>query len=182
MQYGFRRAAMVLPLVAAPFLLTACGVSQSDYDALKTQNQQLQQEVAANKAEITRLQGAIAYTVNSDLLFPSGGWQLSDRGKQIIANLAKKLAPSQQNHVYVSGYTDNEPIGSGLKAQGITSNQVLSEKRADNVMQFIISQGVKPDMISAKGYGEADPVASNNTAAGRAQNRRVVLSLQPPAM
>lgn len=166
--------------LAAPLLLAGCGVSQSDYDALKAQNQQLEQQLAANKAEITRLQGAIQYTVNSDLLFPSGGWQMSDRGKQIIANLARKLAPSQQNHVYVSGYTDNEPIGPGLKAKGVTSNQVLSEKRADNVMQFIISQGVKPDLISAHGFGEADPVASNSTAAGRAQNRRVTLSLTPP--
>ncbi|HTU56453.1 MAG TPA: OmpA family protein, partial [Acetobacteraceae bacterium] len=152
------RGIMLLPLVA-PLALAACGVSQSDYDALKTQNQQLQQQVASDKAEITRLQGAIAYTVNSDLLFPSGGWQLSDRGKQIIARLAEKLAPSQQNHLYVSGYTDNEPVGTALRQQGITSNQILSEKRADNVMQYIVSQGVNPSLISAHGYGDADPVA-----------------------
>jgi chemotaxis protein MotB len=171
---------MLLPLVA-PLALAACGVSQSDYNALQTQNQQLQQQVAADKAEITRLQGAIAYTVNSDLLFPSGGWQLSDRGKEIISRLAQKLAPSQQNHLYVSGYTDNVPVGSDLQRQGVTSNQILSQKRAENVMQYLVSQGVKPDLISAHGYGEADPVAANNTPAGRAQNRRVVLSLAPPA-
>ncbi len=180
MTYGLKRGAMVLSLMA-PFALAACGVSQSDYDALKTQNQQLQQQVAAQQAEIQRLQGAIAYTVNSDLLFPSGGWQLSDRGKQIIANLAKKLAP-QQNHIYVSGYTDNVPVGPGLMAQGITSNQILSQKRADTVMQYIVSQGGNPNMLSAHGFGDADPVASNDTEQGRAQNRRVVLSLSPPAM
>lgn len=171
---------MLLPLIA-PLALAACGVSQSDYNALQTQNQQLQQQVAADKAEIMRLQGAIAYTVNSDLLFPSGGWQLSDRGKEIISRLAQKLAPSQQNHLYVSGYTDNVPVGPGLQQQGVTSNQILSQKRAENVMQYLVSQGVKPDLISAHGYGDADPVASNNTPAGRAQNRRVVLSLAPPA-
>lgn len=180
MRYGLTRGAMLLPLVA-PLALAACGVSQSDYNALQTQNQQLQQQVAADKAEITRLQGAIAYTVNSDLLFPSGGWQLSDRGKEIISRLAQKLAPSQQNHLYVSGYTDNVPVGSDLQRQGVTSNQILSQKRAENVMQYLVSQGVKPDLISAHGYGEADPVAANNTPAGRAQNRRVVLSLAPPA-
>lgn len=171
---------MLLPLIA-PLALAACGVSQSDYNALQTQNQQLQQQVAADKAEIMRLQGAIVYTVNSDLLFPSGGWQLSDRGKEIISRLAQKLAPSQQNHLYVSGYTDNVPVGPGLQQQGVTSNQILSQKRAENVMQYLVSQGVKPDLISAHGYGDADPVASNNTPAGRAQNRRVVLSLAPPA-
>jgi chemotaxis protein MotB len=99
------------------------------------------------------------------------------QGQQIIANLAKKLAPTQQNHLMVSGYTDNAPIGEGLRRQGVTSNQELSQKRADAVMQYLISQGVKPDLVSAKGFGEADPVASNNTAQGRAQNRRVELSL-----
>jgi outer membrane protein OmpA-like peptidoglycan-associated protein len=44
-------------------------------------------------------------------------------------------------------------------------------------MQFLVSQGVKPELIEAKGFGEADPVASNRTASGQAQNRRVELSL-----
>jgi chemotaxis protein MotB len=54
---------------------------------------------------------------------------------------------------------------------------VLSQKRAEAVMQYLITQGVKPDMISAQGRGEADPIASNKTAEGRAQNRRVELTL-----
>ena len=54
---------------------------------------------------------------------------------------------------------------------------MLSEKRADSVMHYLISQGVKEDMISAKGYGEQDQVASNDTAQGRAQNRRVEITL-----
>jgi chemotaxis protein MotB len=64
-----------------------------------------------------------------------------------------------------------------LQRQGITSNEVLSQKRAEAVMQYLISQGVKPDMISARGFGEADPVAPNDTAQGRAMNRRVELTL-----
>ena len=134
-------------------------------------------QVAADKTQICRLQGAIKYTVNSDLLFRPGSWEMSEQGKQIIANMAPKLAPTQQNHILVSGYTDNAPIGRALERQGITSNEILSQKRADSVMAFLISQGVKPDLISAKGFGDADPVASNDTAQGRAQNRRVELSL-----
>jgi chemotaxis protein MotB len=182
MTYKFKHRFPLLPLVA-PILLSAC-VSQSAYDQLQAQNQQLQQQnsalqqqVAADKAQICRLQGAIKYTVNSDLLFPSGGWQMSDRGKQIIANMAAKLAPTQQNKVLVSGYTDNQPVGPALQREGITSNQILSQKRAENVMEFIVSQGLNPGLISAQGFGDADPVASNSTAQGRAQNRRVVLSV-----
>lgn len=171
--------AAALISVAIPLLLSACGVPQSDYDALKTQNQQLTAQLAAANAQVARLQGAIKYTVNSDLLFPSGGWQMSDRGKEVIARLARKLAPTQANHLLVNGYTDNVPIGPALMQQGITSNQVLSQKRAENVVQFLISQGVNANLVSAHGYGQSDPVASNATAEGRAKNRRVVLELAP---
>jgi chemotaxis protein MotB len=177
-----RTAAAALTLLAT-LLLSAC-VSQSKYDELQAQAQQLQQQntqlstqVAADRAQITRLQGAIKYTVNSDLLFPPGGWEMSGDGKQIIAKLASQLAPTQQNHIVVNGYTDDAPIGRELQRKGITSNQILSQKRAENVMQFMISQGVNPELVSALGFGEANPIAPNNTTQGRAQNRRVELTL-----
>ena len=164
-------------------VLTGC-VWRSDYDKLQSQNEQLQaqnqqlhQQVAASQQEVSRLQGAIKYTVNSDLLFAPGSWQMRPQGQRVIANLAKKLAPTQQNHLTVSGYTDNAPIGEALQREGVTSNQELSQKRADAVMQYLISQGVKPDLVSAQGFGDASPVASNDTAQGRTQNRRVELSL-----
>ncbi len=161
----------------SPLVLTGCVVWKSDYDAVQAQNQQLQQQVAADQAQINRLVGAIKYTVNSDLLFPSGGWQMTQEGQSVIARLASQLAPTQKNKLVVNGYTDNAPIGPALQRQGVTSNQVLSQKRAENVMQFLISQGVKPDLVSAQGFGETNPVASNSTPAGRAQNRRVELTL-----
>jgi chemotaxis protein MotB len=182
MAYGLKRGVLMLSIIAS-VLLSAC-VSQSTYDALQAQYQQAQQQnaalsaqVAADKAQICRLQGAIRYTVNSDLLFRPGGWEMSDRGKQIIAGFAAKLAPTQQNKLLVSGYTDNAPIGPALQRQGISSNEILSQKRAENVMEYLVSQGVKPDLVSAQGFGDSNPVASNDTAQGRAQNRRVELSL-----
>jgi chemotaxis protein MotB len=175
MKHGLQRGVMLLPLMA-PVLLAAC-VSQSSYDALQAQNSALQQQVAADQAHIARLQGAIKYTVNSDLLFPSGSWQMSADGKDIIAKMAKVLAAGQQDKLVVNGYTDNAPVGPGLVRQGVTSNEVLSQKRADAVMQYLITQGVKPDMVSAKGYGAAQPIAPNTTPQGRAQNRRVEITL-----
>ena len=77
----------------------------------------------------------------------------------------------------MTGYTDNAPIGPDLQRQGVTSNQVLSQKRADAVMQYLISQGLNPNFVAARGLGDADPVASNDTAQGRARNRRVELTL-----
>jgi chemotaxis protein MotB len=164
-------------------MLAGC-VSRSDYDALQTENQRLRQQVASQSAELAdarqqvgRLQGAIEYTVNSDLLFRPGSWEMNERGKEIIADLAKKLAPTQQNKLMVSGYTDDAPIGPALQRQGIASNQELSQKRADTVRQFLVTQGARPDLVAAQGFGEANPVTPNDTAKGRAQNRRVVLSV-----
>jgi chemotaxis protein MotB len=164
----------------AMLLLAGC-VSQQKYDTLDTEYQQLNQtmsaEVAANQMQITRLQNAIKVTVNNELLFPSGDWQMSAQAQQTIGKIVPILAPKQQTKIQVNGYTDNVPIGPELMRQGITSNQVLSQKRADNVMQFMISQGVNPSMVSAQGFGDADPVASNDTPEGRAKNRRVELTL-----
>jgi chemotaxis protein MotB len=137
----------------------------------------MQKELAADKVQVTRLQAAIKYTVNSDLLFQSGSWQMSTQGQQIIAKLAPRLAPFQQSKIVVHGYTDNAPVGPALQRQGIPSNEVLSHKRAEAVMQYLISQGVKPDLISARGFGAAAPIAPNGTAQGRAQNRRVEVTL-----
>jgi len=175
MTYRLKGSALLLPL-AAPLLLAAC-VSQSQYDAVVAQNQQLQQQLTATQAHVTRLQGAIKYTVNSDLLFPSGSWQITADGKDIIAKMAKTLAAGQQDKLMVNGYTDNVPVSPALQRQGITSNEMLSQKRAEAVMQYMISQGVKPNLVAAKGYGDADPVATNNTPQGRAQNRRVEITL-----
>jgi chemotaxis protein MotB len=170
-----KRCLIVGSLLSA-VALAGC-VSRSDYDALQAKNQELQQQVETQAAQISRLQGAIKYTVNSDLLFKPGGWEISTQGQQVIGRLAAKLAPEQQNKILVNGYTDNAPIGRELRRQGINSNQELSQKRAETVMQYLISQGVKPDLVSAHGFGDADPVASNDTPQGRAQNRRVDLTL-----
>jgi len=165
---------------ACMLALTGC-VSQQKYDALQSRYDQLNQtmstEINAKEMHIERLQNAIKVTVNDELLFPSGEWQMPASAQQTIAKMAPILAPMQQTRIVVNGYTDNVPIGPGLMRQGITSNLILSQKRADNVMQFMIAQGVNPSLISAQGFGDADPVASNDTPEGRAQNRRVELTL-----
>jgi chemotaxis protein MotB len=154
-------------------LLVAC-VSLSTYDQLR---QRLSNEIAQDQVHITRLQGAIKVTVNSELLFPSGGSQMPPAAAQTIAKMAPVLAPMQTAQITVIGYTDDVPIGPELRQQGIASNQQLSLMRAQTVMQYLISQGVNPALLTAQGMGDADPVASNATPQGRAQNRRVELTL-----
>jgi chemotaxis protein MotB len=169
------------------FVLAGCvsqqkyEAQQQKYDALQARYDQLNQtmssEIGAKQMHIERLQNAVKVTVNDQLLFPSGDWQMPATAQQTIAKMVPILAPMQQTKIIVNGYTDNVPIGAGLKRQGISTNLVLSQKRADNVMQFMIAQGVNPALVSAQGYGDADPVASNDTPEGQAQNRRVELTL-----
>jgi chemotaxis protein MotB len=174
---GFASASWLLLLSG---FLAGC-VSQQKYDALENDynqlNQRLSSEIAQQKVHIERLQGAIKVDVNSELLFPSGGWEMPPEGAQTIAKMAPVLAPMQETKLLVNGYTDSTPIGPELRAKGIENNQQLSQKRAQTVAQYLISQGVKPGLVSTQGFGEADPVASNSTAEGRAQNRRVEITL-----
>jgi chemotaxis protein MotB len=181
----------MLCVAGAALLLVGC-VSQQKYQESQQKNADLEQEyqqlnqtmsaeVAAKNIRISRMQDAIKVTVNSELLFPSGGWEMPDAAKASIAKIAVILAPHQTMKINVNGYTDTTPIGPGLMKLGITSNLILSQKRADNVMQYMISQGVSPALVSAQGFGEADPAASNDSPEGRAQNRRVELTVASPS-
>jgi chemotaxis protein MotB len=174
----FRPAVAIL--FTCMLVLTSC-VSQQKYDALQARYDQLNQtmssEINAKEMHIERLQNAIKVTVNDQLLFPSGEWQMPAPAQQTIAKMVPILAPMQQTRIVINGYTDNVPIGAGLKRQGISSNLVLSQKRADNVMQFMVAKGVNSALVSAQGFGDADPVASNDTPDGQAENRRVELTL-----
>ena len=170
--------AIAFPLAA--LLLSAC-VSQSAYDELQAQNQQLQQQNQQLQAQLAALQRETTFVEAGDYLFPSGGFELSPGGKAELANnIAPKLRGLQNAKVVVYGYTDNAPVGPQLQAMGINDNLTLSSRRAGTVVTFLISQGVNPNIISAKGFGETHPVASNDTPAGRAQNRRIVITIQGP--
>jgi chemotaxis protein MotB len=182
-------------LLLSAFALTGCMVPKSDLEdaqaqiaqlqtqnqQLQTQNQQLTTQLADEHAQTCRLIGAIKYTVNSDLLFASGSYKMSAAGQTILGRMASQLAEFQEHHLVVDGYTDNQAVGAQLRSQGIDSNEALSQKRADAVMEYLVSQGVKQDMVSAKGYGDTNPIASNDTAQGRAQNRRVEIHLADSA-
>src|SRR5215470_8663327 len=157
-------AASMISLVG--LILSAC-VPAQQYNALENDynqlNQRLSGEIAAQQVHITRLQNAIKVAVNSDLLFPSGSWQMPPQAAQLIARMAPILAPFQQTQIIVTGYTDNVPVGPELRAQGVENNQQLSLRRAQTVANFLVSQGVNPSLVSARGLGDADPVAPNDT-------------------
>ena len=178
MKLNLATAARVAPLTA--LLLGAC-VSQSAYDQLQQQNQQLQAQNHQLQAQVAGLQREASFVEATDLLFPSGSYQLSPAGKaELSNNISPKLTGLQDAKVVVYGYTDNAPIGPQLQRAGINDNLTLSSRRAGEVVTYLISQGVNPNIISAKGFGDTHPVAPNDTPADRAKNRRIVITVQGP--
>jgi len=160
-------------LCLGALILSAC-VSQSQYDAAAAENQRL-------KAQLAALQAEQKYVEAADLLFPPGGYRLTPAGQAELANnVVPKLKGLQNAKIVVYGYTDNTPVGRDLRRQGIPDNLVLSTRRAATVANFLISQGVNPNIVSAKGVGDTRPVASNDTPQGRAQNRRIEITAQGP--
>jgi chemotaxis protein MotB len=171
-------AASVVPLTA--LLLSGC-VWQSDYDKLQAQNQQLQAQNQQLQAQVAGLQREARFVEAGDLLFPEGGYQLSPAGKaELSSNIVPKLTGLQNAKVVVYGYTDNLPVGAPLKRAGINDNLTLSSRRAGEVVTYLVSQGVNPNIISAKGFGDTHPVAPNDTPANRAKNRRIEITVQGP--
>lgn len=165
--------------LASLVLLNGC-VTETKYNALEQEYQQLQSQFSADQAQIVLLDGKLKVTMVDQVLFSEGGFRLNAKAKAVLSKLVPTLSGLQQTKVIVDGYTDNVAIGSGLKREGIASNLELSSKRADEVVEYLVKQGVNQNLISAQGFGESNPVASNDTPTGRSQNRRIEVTLVGP--
>lgn len=171
-----RRAA---PLALAGLLLAAC-VSEQRYGELEAAYQQLQAKYSADQATIQMLEGRLKVTMSDRILFPSGGYRIEESARRELAKMVPTLQGLRQTRVIVEGYTDTTPVGPELRREGISSNLDLSSRRADTVADALIRLGAPRNIISADGRGEANPVASNATPQGRAQNRRIEVTLVGP--
>lgn len=110
--------------------------------------------------------------LKDSILFASGGTDLSLQAQAIFDEIAGILK-GYSNPIQVEGYTDNIPINNPR----YPSNWELSSARASAIVKLLAARGVAPQRLSAVGFGEFQPVASNEHPAGRAQNRRVALMI-----
>ena len=177
MKIDLAAAARIVPLTA--LMLGAC-VSQGAYEKQGQELQAVRAQAAAEQAQIGKMQQQQKWVVAGDVLFPEGGYQLSANGKQALNQYVPKLQSLENAKVVVYGYTDNLPVGPPLQRAGIKDNIDLSSRRADNVVAYLRAQGVNPNIISAKGFGDTHPVASNDTPDGRAKNRRIEIVMEGP--
>ncbi|MFN7572732.1 MAG: flagellar motor protein MotB [Betaproteobacteria bacterium] len=126
--------------------------------------------------QTTQLQNLVKVTLANAILFPDGGAQLNAAGEATLAKIAPVLKTLTGQKIEIKGFTDNVPIGPELRAK-FPTNLALSKARADAVVNFLVARGVPAGIMVAIGLGEAQPVASNDTAAGRAKNRRVEIGI-----
>ncbi len=133
-------------------------------------SEQVPDTLAAKGVSVKRDRFWIEVEINSTLLFPSGSGVLLASAVPILSSLADTLVPVP-NRIRVEGYTDNIPIRNDL----FPSNWELSAARASSVVRLFESSGIDPARLSAVAFGEQNPAASNDSEAGRAKNRRVVL-------
>ncbi len=132
----------------------------------------LQSLVDAGVVEVRANEDWIEIDMRSGLLFESGSDVLANAADPVIRELAGRLRDGS-NLLRVRGYTDNEPI----ETERFPSNWELSSARAVAVVRMLQNLGVSPGRLAVEGYGQYNPVASNDTAQGRARNRRVVLAI-----
>jgi outer membrane protein OmpA-like peptidoglycan-associated protein len=144
---------------------------QGEVDAAKQRADQLQQELADMNAKKT--DRGMVLTLG-DVLFDTGKATLKPGANSTLARLSTYLKQSTESSVLIEGHTDN--VGSS------DYNAQLSQRRAQAVQNELLSQGVNAQQITAVGKGEDYPVAGNDTAAGRQQNRRVEVIIQNSAM
>jgi len=168
------------PLVAIAATTLAlsliASVSMAEDEQLIQVAEQLKTALAGDSVEVTQRAGSVTLTSSADAMFPSGGWQVPATAP-LLDKMLPTLSKLQNTKIVVSGYTDNAPIGEGLKAKGVLSNLDLSAERAVAIANYLSLHGVKPDLLSAHAFGETRPVASNDTPEGRTKNRRVDITL-----
>jgi chemotaxis protein MotB len=137
--------------------------------------QKFRQMVDAGQLKIITRNGRLVLQLPNDVLFDSGQIAIKPAGKEALSQVAQVLKTVSGRSFQVAGDTDNVPI----QTSRFPSNWELSTARAVEVVRWLVAQGIDPKELSAAGYGEFDPVASNDTSDGRARNRRIEITLQP---
>ncbi len=140
---------------------------------------EMTREIQDNQIQITQLADKLKVSIVDKILFPSGEAKITGEGLKVLQRVGNILKNTKDNVIRVEGHTDNVPISGALKYK-FPSNWELSTARATNVVRFLEDKvGIDPAKLEAVGLGENQPVASNETAQGRAQNRRIEIALLP---
>jgi outer membrane protein OmpA-like peptidoglycan-associated protein len=131
----------------------------------------LRQTLQGTGVSVTRQGNTIILNMPSNITFASGSDNVKPQFYQVLNSVAIVLREFNRNLINVNGHTDSDG--------DLAFNQALSERRAVNVSRYLVSQNVNQARFYVQGFGETQPIASNASAAGKEQNRRVTIELVP---
>ncbi|MBY0316774.1 MAG: OmpA family protein [Bdellovibrionales bacterium] len=131
--------------------------------------------IDAGTLSVRIVDGKMVVSLGSDVLFPSGSARLSEKGLQTIKDVSAQLASIPDKKYQVEGHTDNVPI----KTAAFPSNWELASSRALTVVKTMMENQMPATRVSAASYGDSQPIGSNTTTEGKAQNRRIEIVIVP---
>lgn len=140
---------------------------------------ELSEEIKKGEIEVNQLRDKLTLQMVDRILFESGSAEVKGSGKKVLDRVAEILKKVQGRQIRIEGHTDNKPIGAKI-AKKFPTNWELSTARATNVVRYLKEKGgIDPKYLSAAGYAEYKPIATNDTEEGRAKNRRIEIILIP---
>jgi chemotaxis protein MotB len=145
-------------------------------DDYKAMSAALAADSAAGMVEIANLSGLVTIRLPEKVLFAPGSAVIIKAGKGELKKVAAAIKGVTGRVFYVAGNTDNKPI----KTRQFPSNWELSTARALAVVKYFLAEGVDPKVLGVAAYGQYHPIAPNDTAEGRAKNRRIDIAMAPP--
>ncbi|KPJ98905.1 MAG: hypothetical protein AMK71_10635 [Nitrospira bacterium SG8_35_4] len=145
------------------------------YDSLVSE---LTDEIKKGEIEVTQLRDKLSLSMVEKILFDSGSAAIKQNGKAVLDRVAEILVKVTDKQIRIEGHTDNVPIGPVLAAK-FPTNWELSTARSTTVVRYLQEKGIDPGFLSAAGYSEYRPVASNESDDGKAKNRRIEIVLIP---
>ena len=141
--------------------------------------QDMKAEIAKGEITITQLRGKLKVNMLDEILFDSGKTTIKPQGLEVLQRVGSILLDVKDKAISIEGHTDDVPIGAEL-SKHYPTNWELSAVRATTVARYLQEKiGIDPGLLSAAGYGEYQPVASNESEEGRAKNRRIEIVLVP---
>jgi len=147
-------------------------------ESSSAQRSQLEAKTARLQAETGELKGRQAEMLNAQILFPENSSKLTPETKRSLDTMGEAITQLSDKAVIVAAYTDDTEGGK----QGAQKRWQLSSARALEVAKYLVGRGLDAKMIAIAGFGEARPVAPNDSIANRALNRRAEVVLTPPEL
>lgn len=148
---------------------------KAELDTYRQLFAKLKKLIDAGTIKVSFRKGRMIVELASAILFDSGKTELKDAGKTALDDIVTALQSVNDRDFLIGGHTDTDPI----KTKKFKSNWELSTARAVVVVDYMVTKGFPAAHLGAAGFAEVDPVASNDTPEGKAQNRRIEIVLMP---